>query len=298
MTDTIETAIARARALPCFTSPQDIRPLEGGITNLNLRLRDGGRDYVVRLGHDIPEHGIMRFNELAISRAAHAAGLSPRVHHAEPGALVLDWVEAAPLTETDLRDPATLDAATDLITRIHRHVLPHVRGPVLAFHVFHIVRDYAATLRDLGSPHVPVLPDLLERAARIESAIGPVDLVLGHNDLLPANILRGSDRLWLVDWEYGGLNSPLFDLGGFASNIGLDAEAESHMLTRYFGYRPDADLTRRYSAMRCASLLRETMWSMVSELTSEIDFDYAAYTAENLARLDESWADLALKGKP
>ena len=94
MTDPIETAIARARALPCFTAPKDIRPLDGGITNLNLRLRDGGRDYVVRLGHDIPEHGILRFNELAISRAAYEAGLSPRIHHAEPGALVLDWVEA------------------------------------------------------------------------------------------------------------------------------------------------------------------------------------------------------------
>ena len=235
MTDPIETAIARARALPCFTAPKDIRPLDGGITNLNLRLRDGGRDYVVRLGHDIPEHGIMRFNELAISRAAHEAGLSPRIHHAEPGALVLDWVEATPLTEADLRDPATLDAATDLIARVHRDVLPHVRGPILAFHVFHVVRDYAATLRGLGSPHVPVLPDLLDRAARLEAAIGPVDLVLGHNDLLPANILRGEGRLWLVDWEYGGLNSPLFDLGGFASNIGLDPDAEARMLARYFG---------------------------------------------------------------
>ena len=36
--------------------------------------------------------------------------------------------------------------------------------------------------------------------------------------------------------------------------------------------------------MKCASLLRETMWSMVSEISSEIDFDYAAYTEENVAR--------------
>jgi hypothetical protein len=35
--------------------------------------------------------------------------------------------------------------------------------------------------------------------------------------------------------------------------------------------------------MKAASLLRETLWSMVSEQTSQIDFDYVAYTAENLA---------------
>jgi hypothetical protein len=29
--------------------------------------------------------------------------------------------------------------------------------------------------------------------------------------------------------------------------------------------------------MKCASLLREAMWSMVSEIHSKLDFDYAAY---------------------
>jgi len=36
--------------------------------------------------------------------------------------------------------------------------------------------------------------------------------------------------------------------------------------------------------MKCASLLRETMWSMVSEITSPLEIDFAAYTAENLTR--------------
>ncbi len=41
--------------------------------------------------------------------------------------------------------------------------------------------------------------------------------------------------------------------------------------------------------MQCASLLREAMWSMVSELhLSAPGVDYVAYTAENLDRLDRS----------
>ena len=43
--------------------------------------------------------------------------------------------------------------------------------------------------------------------------------------------------------------------------------------------------------MKCASLLRESMWSMVSEIQSTLDFDYEAYTAENLARFDSSMAE-------
>lgn len=43
--------------------------------------------------------------------------------------------------------------------------------------------------------------------------------------------------------------------------------------------------------MKCASLLRETMWSMVSEIHSELDYDYTAYTAENLARFEAAFDD-------
>ena len=62
-------------------------------------------------------------------------------------------------------------------------------------------------------------------------------------------------------------------------------------MERYFGRR-DADLERRFAAMRCASLLRESLWSMVSERISTIDFDYAAYTQTNLARFTAAYAAL------
>jgi thiamine kinase-like enzyme len=157
--------------------------------------------------------------------------------------------------------------------------------------VFHVLRDYTLRLMDEGSSYAKILPDLMSQAQEFADCIGAVDLVLAHNDLLPANILRGSDRLWLIDWEYGGFNSPLFDLGGLATNCGLDEAAEVRMLTGYYGQAPDARLMRRYTAMKCASLLRETMWSMVSEITSKLDFDYAAYTSENLTRYKLAYRD-------
>ena len=52
------------------------------------------------------------------------------------------------------------------------------------------------------------------------------------------------------------------------------------------------DLLLRYNAMKTASLLRETMWSMVSELTSKIDFDYGEYTQENLNKFDQAYGSL------
>jgi thiamine kinase-like enzyme len=169
-----------------------------------------------------------------------------------------------------------------------------LRGASLVFWVFHVIRDYAATLREgadgVTSAHLSLLPELLGQAETLERAAGPFDIVFGHNDLLPANILDDGDRLWLIDWEYAGFNTPLFDLGGLASNNGLDESAERWMLEQYFSTAADDDLWRRYSAMKCASLLRETMWSMVSEIHSEIDFDYSIYTRENLDRYEQSIA--------
>ena len=43
--------------------------------------------------------------------------------------------------------------------------------------------------------------------------------------------------------------------------------------------------------MKCASLLRESMWSMVSEIYSTLDFDYVQYIAENLERFENTFAE-------
>ena len=163
-------------------------------------------------------HGVLRANELAASRAAHLAGLSPGVVHAEPGIVVFDFVEGRTFTAEDVRNPANLERLIDMVRRCHRDIPQYLRGPAAMFWVFHVVRDYAHTLSEANSRHIPLLPDLLARAARLEDAVRPIEVVFGHNDLLAANFIDDGQRLWLVDWEYAGFNSPLFDLGGLASN--------------------------------------------------------------------------------
>lgn len=250
---------------------------------------DRGRRVVVRVGEDILVHGILRANELAASRAAHTAGLSPAVIHAEPGILVLEFIEGRTFKPEDVRDPRNLDRLVNLVRRCHRELPRYLRGPAPIFWVFHVVRDYAHTLREGNSRHCHLLMRLLDRAAALETAVGPVEIVFGHNDLLAANIIDDGQRLWLLDWDYAGFNSPLFDLGGLASNSEMPADLFDALLLRYFGRPVDAALRYRAAAMTAASLLRETMWSMVSEIHSSVAFDYAAYTAENLARFEASY---------
>lgn len=279
----VSSPLDRVLSLPIWAGTPVAEPLGGGITNLNFVVTDAARRVVVRIGDDIPVHQIMRFNELAASRAAHAAGVSPAVIYHEPGALVIDFVEGRTLSAEDLREEDMLRQALALVSRAHRDIPQYLRGPALMFWVFQVLRDYAATLADGRSSHLTDLPKLLAEAAELEAAVGRIELVFGHNDLLPANFLHDGDRMWLIDWDYAGWGSPLFDLGGLAANNGLSQAQEAWLLATYFAAPPDAGLWRRYRAMKAAAALREAMWSMVQEIHSTLAFDYATYTATYLA---------------
>ena len=280
----------RLTRLPIWTAPVKPERLNGGITNVNFLVEDAGQRYVVRIGDDIVVHQIMRFNERSASQAAFAAGISPEIIFNEPGVMVMRYVDGKTCTASDLRNFARLQKVIPLIKRVHREVPRHLRGPALAFWVFHVIRDYAHTLSDSESRFVSRLADFVDVAASLELAVGPVELVFGHNDLIAGNFIDEGDRLWLIDWDYAGFNSPLFDLANLASNNEFDPEQERWMLATYFGHEPDATLDQSYRAMKCASLLREAMWSMVSEIHSKLHFDYPAYTMDYLDRFGRAYS--------
>ena len=287
----IDPLIERVSKLLCWRGDVAPEPLTGGITNRNFLVRDDGQRFVVRLGADIPVHGILRWHEVAAQKAAYAADIAPRVHHHEDGVLVMEHIGGKTLTEEDLRQPDMLIRVVSLLAKSHREVPKYLRGPVLAFWVFQVIRNYAATLREGGSVHIPRLNWLLEQADLLQAATSRTDVVFGHNDMLAANIIDDGTRLWLLDWEYSGVNTPLFDLAGIATNNELSEDLQQQMLVAYHEFPVSNALWRSFCAMKCASLMRETMWSMVSEIHSDLDFDYAAYTAENATRLDAALVD-------
>ena len=284
------TPLEKVKSLPIWQGEVRAEPLGGGITNINFLVQDAARKAVVRIGDDIPVHQIMRFNELAASRAAARAGVSPEVIYHEAGALVIEFVEGRTMKAEDLRQDHLLEQALDLVGRAHRSIPEHFRGATILFWVFQVLRDYSNTLHEGNSRYLSLLPELLLEAGELEVAVGPAELVFGHNDLLPANFIHDGTRMWLIDWDYAGFNSPFFDLGGLAANNGLSEVQEGRMLERYFDRAPDGLMWRRYRAMKAAAALRETLWSMVSEIHSQIDFDYAAYTAGNLSTYRAAYA--------
>ena len=278
---------ARAAGLHFWRGKVEPEPLAGGITNANFTVEDAGGKYVVRIAGDTPVHHVLQFNVSQACLAAHAAGLSPEVVYTEPGAIVSRFIAGKTFEAQDVRD--NLERVLTLVQRCHRQMPRHVRGPLLVFWVFHVIRDYGHRLSEDGSRMAPQLPGLLDAAGALERAVGPIEPTFCHNDLLAANFIDDGHRLWLIDWDYAGYNSALFDLANLASNNELTEPRERWLLENFFDCRNTDELWRSYNAMKCASLLREAMWSMVSEIHSQLDFDYVGYTAENLRRFDRTY---------
>lgn len=286
-----DTIIKRIKNLSIWQNAISIKPLDGGITNINYIITDGNKKYVARLGQDIIEHQIMQFNVLAASKAAYEVGLSPAILYASDGLCIMDYIESKTLIAADVCNADNLKRILPLLKSCHTDVARQIRGPALIFWVFHVIRNYVEQIQLNTDFNQNRITELLTISGQLEHASGPYDIVFCHNDLLAANILDDGERLWLIDWDYAGFNSPLFDLGGLASNNGLNSKQEIWLLENYFETAVNDDLLRRYYAMKCASTLRETLWSMVSQINPSIDFDYEVYTDETLKRFHKTHSE-------
>ncbi len=280
----------RIRALPCWRGSLTAERLAGGLSNEIWKVTDAGGTHVVRFGSDYPFHHVYRDREAMVARAAHRAGFGPEVRHAGPGVMVTEFLGARTWGAADVA--ANPERVGRILRDFHDRMGAEVQGPAFLFWPFHVVRDYARTLRAGGSAHAGALPGYLALNAALEAAQQPMPIVFGHHDLLPANFLESDDgRVWLIDYEYAGFGTALFDLAGAAANAGLDDARSTLLLAAYFGAEPDAALRRAFDAMGVAALLREAMWAMVSALhLNAPGVDYGAYTEENLVKLDAAKA--------
>ena len=279
------TAQERARSLPIWSGPVEPQPLSGGLSNESFTVEDAGEKYVVRFGHDFPVHHVFRDNEQMASAAAFKAGFSPEMVYAGEGEMVVRFVDGKTYDDADVR--SNLERVADLARRFHNEMPKHVSGPGRLFWPFHVVRDYAKTLEAGDSRMLDEVPGYLELAEELQAAQVPLPIVYSHNDMLPANFIDNGEKIWLIDFEYAAYSTAMFDLAGIASNALFEPEQDFALLTAYFGEAPQVSLVKAHAAMKCASLLREAMWSMVSEIHLDAPgVDYVTYTTENLERLD------------
>ena len=154
-------------------------------------------------------------------------------------------------------------------------------GEVLYFCAFQTVRTYARSAARLKAELPDDIDRILEDITALSRRIAPFRPALCHNDMMPANLIDDGKKLWLLDWEYAGAGHPLFDLAHASTVADLSPEQQRALLDAYPGRLPGAAFAE-LQIFRVVALLRESLWSTIQTVASDIDFDYTRYARENL----------------
>ncbi len=259
-----------------------IEPVEIGITNRNYKVTlPDGTAWMLRLpGERTEVLGIDRACEAEAAARADRLGIGPPVLGELPGmgTLVTRFVGGRHATD-DAEFAAHLPEVVGALREFHRS------GPIGGqFPIFRVVEWHARDAEANGVAPPELYRELHRRLPAVERAFAaaPTPAVPCHNDLLPANVLFDDGRVWLLDFEYAGMNDVFFDLGNLAVNASLSGDAEEALLQAYFGA-----VTRsrwaRLQLMKIMSELREGMWAVVQQAISTLTHvDFVAYADERL----------------
>ena len=151
-------------------------------------------------------------------------------------------IEGRTLVEADLR--ANIARIVALLATCHRDLARHLAGPANMFWVFHVIRDYARTLRAADATATASIA--LRGDGRC--ARGPADAAadrLRPPRPAPRQFFDDGKRLWLIDWEYGGFGTAMFDLANLAANGKFSPADDLQLLEAYFRQPASDDVHAR-----------------------------------------------------
>jgi thiamine kinase-like enzyme len=94
-----------------------------------------------------------------------------------------------------------------------------------------------------------------------------------HNDQQGGNFLHTPNGIVLLDWEYAGLNNPLYELAKFAAHHDLTIEQSEVLLSAYDGTLTDSR-RRHFHLQRAIASLWQAGWMFFRSAHPVRDFDY------------------------
>jgi thiamine kinase-like enzyme len=300
-TDGKEQVVAALSAIPGFeaTRAGDFAlERQGGLTNQVYKLDFGDRRFILRIPGKGTEDYIDRAVELHNARVAAEAGVSAEVLYgdAQSGIMLSRFIDGiATMSPERFRErqgaPARAAAALKQM---------HGCGQEFRFRfeLFAMIDDYLAILDRQKAELPDGYHQVVESAQPLRAALdaNPMPLAPCHCDPLCENFLDDGKRMWIVDWEYSGMNDPIWDLGDLSVEAGFDAAQDREMMEAYCGGAPTAALMGRMVIYKAMCDLLWTLWGLIQHANGNPADDFWAYAIGRFERCQKLMNDPAFAG--
>jgi len=279
-------ALRNAAGFESITAADCTATRQGGLTNRVFMVEANGQRVIVRIPGEGTEDYINRKVELVNAKAAARAGISADVLWADAasGIMITRAIDGIETMTPDLfksrsGSPARAGKA---LAKLHNS------GETFdfRFELFAMIDEYLNVLstKDVDLPEG--YHDIVKAADPVKQALAanPGTLAPCHCDPLCENFLDDGAVMWIVDWEYSGMNDPLWDLGDLSVEAGMDDAQEMEMLRAYFGGEPTPEQMGRVVIYKAMCDLLWTLWGLIQHADGNPVEDFWAYATGRFDR--------------
>ena len=263
----------------------------GGMTNHSYRIvRNDGKEYLVRIPGEGTEEMINRADERKSTELACRLGIDAELlYFGNDGTKVMRFIhDPQPMNEAVMREEQNVRQAADIFRRLH--TCGEDTG--VRFEVFEMAALYERLIREahvaLYDDYETVKQTVMDVKHSIDEA-GILPNVPCHNDSLMGNwVLDASGKLWLIDWEYSGMNEAMWDLSCLSIEADYTEKEDALLLETYFGNTPSAKQQKRFIA---AKMYVDYLWTLWGLTRVPFDGDFMQeYADTRYARLKRNIA--------
>lgn len=235
----------------------------GGLTNHTYHVTmPDGREYVVRIPGDGTEELINRVDEEKSTRLACDLNIDARcLYFGEDGSKVTEYIPNAITMSADLlKEESHLKQIASIFKKLHTcGVETGVR-----FDVFEMAAGYEKIIADYHVGMYEDYPDIKSVVMEIKTEVDKIcgsNMVPCHNDGLCENwVTQGeSGRMYLIDWEYAGMNDGMWDLADVSIEAEYDSQLDEKLLKEYLN-REITDFDRKH--LLASKIYVDYLWTL------------------------------------
>lgn len=266
----------------------------GGLTNHTYRVElENGQTYVVRLPGAGTEELINRANERVSTKLACDLGIDAELlYFGETGEKVTCYIDGARTMSAGLfKNEDILRKAAEVLRVLHTSGV----DTKVPFDVFDMAAGYEKIIRDNSVTLFEDYDAVKAQVMRIRSYVNQYEIltVPCHNDPLCENWVLGENgKLYLIDWEYAGMNDGMWDLADVSIEAALSKEQDEALMRFYFGREPAHTERIRFHANK---LYLDFLWALWGKARAPFDGEsMEAYGLERYERLKQNLASFLI----